>query len=53
MLTGDTLNANEGRVELNEREMEIIENNEICIDKNSSDEDRTRYDARLKGVQGL
>jgi len=45
--------ANKSQVELNERKMEIVDEYEKCIDKSSSDEDRARCEARLKGAQGL
>ena len=45
--------ANKSQVELNERKMEIVDGYEKCIDKSSSDEDRAKCEARLKGAQGL
>lgn len=45
--------ANKSQVELNERKMEIVDDYEKCIDKSSSDEDRAKCEAKLKGAQGL
>jgi outer membrane biogenesis lipoprotein LolB len=45
--------ANKSQVELNERKMEIVDEYEKCIDKSSSDEDRAKCEAKLKGAQGL
>ena len=45
--------ANKSQVELNDRKMEIVDDYEKCIDKSSSDEDRAKCEAKLKGAQGL
>ena len=45
--------ANKSQVELNDRKMKIVDEYEKCIDKSSSDEDRAKCEARLKGAQGL
>lgn len=47
------VDANKSQVELNERKMEIVDDYEKCIDKSSSDEDRAKCEAKLKGAQGL
>ena len=41
------------QVELDEREMGIIDDYEKCIDRSSSDENRAKCEAKLEGVQGL
>ncbi|HAJ91983.1 MAG TPA: hypothetical protein DCO71_05105 [Gammaproteobacteria bacterium] len=45
--------ANKSQVELNDRKMEIVDDYEKCIGKSSSDEDRAKCEAKLKGAQGL
>jgi hypothetical protein len=47
------VDANKSQVELNDRKMEIVDDYEKCIDKSSSDEDRAKCEAKLKGAQGL
>jgi hypothetical protein len=53
VLTGARLNANKSQVELNECKMEIIDDYENAYSKNSSDDDRAKYDARFKGAQRI
>jgi len=45
--------ANKSQVELNDRKMEIVDDYEKCIGKSSSDEERAKCEAKLKGAQGL
>ena len=45
--------ANKSQVELNDRKMEIVDDYEKCINKSSSDDDRAKCEAKLKGAQGL
>ncbi len=45
--------ANKSQVELNERKMEIVDDYEKCVEKSSSDEDRAKCEALLKGAEGL
>jgi len=45
--------ANKSQVELNDRKMEIVDDYEKCVDKSSSDDDRAKCEAKLKGAQGL
>jgi hypothetical protein len=47
------VDANKSQVELNKRKMEIVDDYQKCIDKSSSDEDRAKCEAKLKGAQGL
>ncbi len=45
--------SNQSQTELNERKMKIVDNYEKCIEKSSSEEDRAKCEALLKGAQGL
>ena len=53
VLTGAWLNANKSQAELNEHKMEIIDDYEKYKDKCSTDEDRVKCEAKLKGARGL